>query len=776
VLSGLASTLALLGVMDTAALFPHLLAARLVVLVIALFLPGALATGAARARFGSVYAQAALVLGASLAVLMAWALVGSTVLPALGVGRPLDKLPFAVGLNVICAGLALASPQGPDPVPGLFKPSGRFRPSLWQLVVCAPALAAAAVERLNTGHGSALTQASVFAAAVSLVVGYRQARAGRHARAQVCLLAASLAVLYLFSLRGNYLFGYDIQQEFQRFSATFARARWVAPANGDPYAAMLSITALPAALSRLTAISGLYLFKGLFPVFVALVPGLSYELASRWLPARAAFAGAAYMVVLADFSSQLPALARQEVAFLFFALLVLALFSEALSGRRRQAVVAALMAALVVSHYSTSYVAVAMLAFTWAAYGLCRLVAATARGYWWPPLWLGARWRREGQVSLGSARRWLQPPRHRAKPSGKPAVGLATVALGIAMILAWDVGFTHSSSNVTKFVSSLVDNGLQILPYGKGPILQRYLSGNVGTVTTPQVYYAETARAARATERWLRPFPVSVTSRYPAHAAPAPYALKPLVNGSARPVTDLAIAVDEVLLVLVGCGVVGSLLSALRGRRRKLGVPLEVAVMCLVLFAFLAVIRLSGTVAGSYNADRAQLQAAIVLSVALGCSLEWLMARLSAGAVVMGALVVMLLAGTGETVALTGGDAPALLANAGTEFNMFVMSKGEVSAARWMVANMGRRGVVYTDEYGPLRIWGATRYTALPQTWLTPGALDKGAWVYVPAYSVVGHTSYGSFRGAAVSYAFPSEFLWDVDNLVYSCPTARVYR
>lgn len=733
----LCGTATLLALLDLAAFFPHVLPARLVVLAIVLSLPGALAVEAARARFGSAYTQGALVLGASLAVLMAWALAASLLLPFLGIGRPLDKVPFAAGLNAVCVGLAWWSSRGKDPVLGFLGGQGRWRFAPWQLVVALPALAAAGVERLNSGHGAAVVQASIGAAVVTLVLGFLGARAGRHVRAQICLLAASLSVLYLYSLRGNYLFGYDIQQEFQRFSSTFNAARWIPPANGDPYAAMLSITALPAALSRLASVSGLYLFKGLYPLFVAIVPGLAYEFASRWATPRAAFVGAAYLVVLADFSSQLPALARQEVAFLFFALLVLALFSPQLAGRRRQVTIAGLTAALVVSHYSTSYVAVAMLVCTWLAYGWLRLV----RGGW------------------------------RGRPR---AVGLFTVVFGVGMILAWDVGVTHSSSNVTKFVSSLADEGLRVLPYGKGSFLQRYLSGNVGTVTTPQVYYDETAQTALATQRWLRPFPMSVTSRYPAHAAPPPYALKPLLKGSARPVTDVAIAVDETFLFLVACGVAACLFQGLY-RRHSRRVPLEVAVMCLALFAFLALIRLSGTVAGSYNADRAQLQASIVLAVALATSVEWLMARLRAGALVVAALAVMLLAGTGETVALTGGDAPSVLANAGTEYNMFVMHGGEVRAARWLVANKGRHGVIYTDEYGPLRIWGATSYTALPQTWLTPGALDQGAWVYVPAYGVTDHTLYGSFEGAAVSYAAPSVFLWDVDNLVYSDPSARVY-
>ena len=734
----LVTTALLLGALDVAVSHPHFLAARLLALAIALLLPGALAVEASRARFGSRYAQAALVVGAGVAVVMGLALVMSTVLPSLGVKRPLDREPFAIGLNVVVVALALICPKGRDPVLNLVKPSNPLlfgRPQLWHLVLLLPVLAIIGVERLNSGHSAIVVQLTIVASALSLVLGFLEARAGRHKRAQMVLFCAALALLYLFSFRGNYLFGYDIQQEFQRFSYTFGAGRWSRPADGDPYASMLSITALPAALSKLTSISGMYLFKGLYPVFVALVPGLSYELARRWLNGGAAFVGAAYMIVLTDFSSQLVALARQETAFLFFALLVVALFADELSGKRRQAVIAALLAALVVSHYSTSYVAVALLGCTWLGYGLLRLLL----------------------------RRRLAP-----------AVGLVTVLLGIGMIVGWDVVYTHSTHNVTKFVASMAVQGLRILPYGKGEsLVQRYLSGNVGTTMSPAQYYVAVGVAARASEPWLHPYPASLTRLYPAHAAPATYSLPALLPGSAPIVNDVMILVDELLLFAIACGVALSFLQRLT--KRGVRAPLEVSVMLFAFLAFLALIRLSGTVAGSYNADRAQLQASIVLAVALGMSAEWLIVRLRAGTLFVGALILMLLAGTGETAVLTGGSPSAILANSGTQYDYFVISGGEVSAARWLVANMGPHHVVYTDDFGPLRIWDATSFAPLPHTWLTPTALDQGAWVYATASDVTQGRAYGSISGARVSYRFPARFLHHVDDLVYSDPTARVY-
>jgi uncharacterized membrane protein len=418
------------------------------------------------------------------------------------------------------------------------------------------------------------------------------------------------------------------------------------------------------------------------------------------------------------------------------------LFASELEGARRQATIGTVLAALVVSHYSTSYVAVVTLSSTWLIYGTLRVLAHRRR---------------------------------RAVALAVPAISLLTVVLGVAMVVAWDAGITNSSSNVTKFLSSLADKGVQVLPNAKGgSVIDRYLNGNVGGSVSPQQFYDRAEQESRATQPWLNPFPLAVTRQYPAQVAPGALELPALVPSSTSVDTDAGTALDELFLGLTAGGVV---LAVLRQRKWPQSVPLEATLLLVAFLGFVGLIRLSGTVAGSYNTDRAQLQAAIVLAVALGLAVEWIGARIRAGpALVVAALLVLLFNGTGENVVVTGGDAPVSLANAGTAYDYFVISDGEVSAARWLIATAGPHPAIYTDEYGILRIWDATGYVGLPQTWLTPVTIAQYAWVYAPAYSVVDGRAYGGVDGQSTAYGFPARFLGAVDNLVYSDPTARVYQ
>jgi len=97
-----------------------------------------------------------------------------------------------------------------------------------------------------------------------------------------------------------------------------------------------------------------------------------------------------------------------------------------------------------------------------------------------------------------------------------------------------------------------------------------------------------------------------------------------------------------------------------------------------------------------------------------------------------------------------------------------------VSAAAWLIHSSGSNSLIYTDDYGILRIWDATTYAALPQTLLTPATIDQGSWVMATQYNIQGR-AYGSV-GGQVSYRYPTAFLNTVKDVVYSSPESRVYR
>ncbi len=763
---------ALLGAADVATVAGHgIWAAHALVLLVTLTVPGAVILAALGIRLQRPMSHAAAMVATSLVVLMLWGVAASEFLSHLGVTHPLARGPDLVALNVTVVA-ALAWYRGDDdPVLSLVSfPKLARSHALWAGgAVLLPLLSALGAERLNNGQGSAVATIALVLTIASLLTVVVRANRMPAWLLGVLVYSAALAVLLSFSLRGDRLYGFDIQSEYQRFLHTYAMSRWVAPSNGDAYQAMLSITALPAVLARLSGMSGLYLLKAVYPMVFALVPAVVFESALRWFTVRASAVCAVYLVILPQFGSEFTAVSRQEIALLFFAVFLAAVADPGLSRRHRESILVGCLAGMVVSHYSTSYLAVLLMAATWLGYALIRAVTH------WRPRHI-AHWRPHHMAH----RRHHHMAHRRPHHYPAPLIPLSAVLAGIVLIGVWDVGITHSTSNVAQVYRSIVDEGVAVLPNGQGgSIIQRWLAGNVNEQVSPSKYYAEAERTSALTQPWLDPYPPTVTSHYPAKAAPV-QTLPSVVPGVRAVATTGGTVGAELLLVLFVGGAVGCCVV------RRRGVPVELCILALATVAVLAFIRVSGTAAVAYNQERSQFQGLMVLFLGLGwvtSEVERMVGkgrgnrRLVRVPVTLGLcllLGVSAASNSGLANELGGGNANVNLANKGVSYDAFAISNQEATAAGWLFTQLGPGAEIFTDEYGGLRIWDGSPYTAPPYQLLTPATIDRGAWVFASRYNLAGRT-YGQVESSQSTYAFPEGFLADNADTVYSSPQSRIY-
>ena len=358
----------LLCLFNLAVALDGFLAARVFAMAFLLVVPGAIVIASSRARPSDGAVRLAFAVATSVLALMVVAVVADLGLPLLGVTEPLARGPMLVMVDVtVLVVLALVARRR-DPLESLL---GARLPRSRQVGVAAaiaavPVAAAAGAQAVNQGRGPALAIVALVAAGLLLigVMVNAERLAGWIVRAS--LYAAAVTVIYSYSLSGDRLFGWDIQQEFQAFSTTMRANAWHSLVDGDPYRAMLSITALPAVLADLTGMSGVSLFRGVYPLLFASFPVLVYVVAARWLPKVASFAAAAFVVAQLAFAQQLPAIARQEIALLFFGVLVAIAFDDALEIAHRRIIVLVAGGSLALTHYSTAYVTSLVLVTAWA--------------------------------------------------------------------------------------------------------------------------------------------------------------------------------------------------------------------------------------------------------------------------------------------------------------------------------------------------------------------------------------------------------------------------
>jgi uncharacterized membrane protein len=698
-----------------------------------LILPGVLLLRALRISGHAIAAFPAYVPCASLIVLFASGLAVDLIGPLAGVAAPLRPHPLLAGLEICCLGLHIAGLRaGPD----ADIPWGRLeRPArlAWPLLL--PVLAVAGALRLNASHGGAVAVTAVLVCGAVGVSALIVAPRVDPKLLTVIIYSAALTLMWGYSLRGDVVYGYDIASEYHVMQQTVQTGIWHTAHVGDAYGALLSVTVLPAELHALSGMSGLILFKAVYPAIAALLPVMVFHLARRVLAQRWAFLAAAVVISQETFFQELPGLARQEISLVMFAVLVVALLDTALTRVQQMALVALFGLGMAVSHYSTTYFAIGML--------------VTALVVQWIVSWF------------------------REMPRFSPVLTLALGTAGIGAAV-WYGLVTRSASNVSQLLTA-AGGGLNLLPaQGGGGLIGRYLAAGSQVPVSAAEYARQVATYYARHLKWVHPLPSAARPMYALRPSSQP---PPAVRWQlGHAVENDAQLIIEQLMNLVAA--VGALLMVLR--RDSTVEVRQVGLLGLGTLGILAIVRISGTAAAAYNPERAFLQALVVLGIGIG----WVLQRatgatrrrqVSVLATATVAVAIFLAGTSGLSGEILGGGVKTNMADSGTDYEQFDMSSQEIAAASWVGEAAPASQPIYSDRYGQLRLFAAIGDRPALLTEVTPRTLSAGAWIYADRSNVQQRTGLAFFENEQASYAFPFNFLNAYYSLVYTNGSSEVY-
>lgn len=710
-------------------------AVQALLIALLLVLPGVILLRALRITGSAIAANPVYVPCASLVVLIGSGLAVDLVGPRLGVAEPLRAPSLLAGLEIACAALLACSRKAGDETRIPWAEIPRPGRLTWPLLL--PVFGAAGALRLNAGHGNHVAALAILFVTVALPIVFLVASALDDALLAIVVYAASLSMLWSFSLRGDLVYGFDIANEYYALQQTVTAGIWHVYHPGDAYGAMLSLTVLPTELHALTGMPALLIFKIVYPMIGALFPVAVFSIARRYLAGRWALLAAAFVVMQQTFYQEYPALARQEIATALFAALLAALLEMTTTATRRRqwAFVALLSAAMVTSHYSTDYLTIILLA-----------VAMVVQFFF---SWFRAVPRVNGEL-----------------------VVTLCVCLGGAFV--WYGMLTHSTSNVSQFFAIAATNGLDILPNRSGNFLSSYLNGERSAVLSIAQYQKYIANYSAIHMPYVKPLPNAAQLQYALRSAvdPIPASTWPLGSSVLNLLTLL---VQQVMNLLAGIGALMMSLSKKAPMKvRQLGM-IALAGMFILLLA-----RFSGTFAAEYNPQRAFLQMLIVLATAICWPLtglgRWKMARavVLAGCVV-GVMVFTVASSTLEDAMLGGGVADANLANQYDDYQEFVVSTQDIASATWLNNAAPAGQLIYADVYGQLRLTTVVNNRTGVLGDITPQTIDVNSWVYADRTNAIDGIARSKTGNYFETYAFPKHFLDENFDMVYTNGISEVY-
>jgi uncharacterized membrane protein len=169
------------------------------------------------------------------------------------------------------------------------------------------------------------------------------------------IFVLALSLLLHTTLVGPYIWGSDINIELIMANYVIKTGIWYASLN-IPYNAMLSVVMLAPIYSVLSDLSPTFCFKIVYSVIFSLVPVILYEVYNKLSNEKIAFLACIFFINLNAFFTVLPAVARQEIASIFLALILIMVLEEKIRGYSKSILMVLFGFGLVVSHYGMAYI------------------------------------------------------------------------------------------------------------------------------------------------------------------------------------------------------------------------------------------------------------------------------------------------------------------------------------------------------------------------------------------------------------------------------------
>jgi uncharacterized membrane protein len=635
-----------------------------------LFVPGLLLTIAMGAKRLSL--QTALY-SAGLSILVVYlAAILANFIPALfGVSRPLDTMDILPTFDVLLVLCFIVSAWSRKRLPSIelphleltLKDFGVASVGLMGLL-----LAVLGTFRLNNGGSNivSIIGVSLLIANLGLVLVWRNKLST--ISYTFALTAMSVGLLLVTSLRGWYISGQDMKEEYEVYNLMVQTGHWSMSNLRISYNACLSITLFPYALVKLVGISANLMFKVLYQVIFSVCTLSMFTLLRSKFSKPMAFVGAIFFLALPTMGVDLPLQGRQETAFVMISLAMLAWFGqhEDWLKSKWQILFITFGAGAVFSHYSTAY----MFAGTLVIYYALRL----ARGI----------------VS-----------KHKIPKTDYELPGRAILAV-LLIAFFWLGQVTAVSSDlVTKLADSfkILSSGSNTgqLPSAANPTLPFLKTEPNNSIalyieSTEEVKDLSLGTAFKQlnfTPVTLKPAPILDS---------LPQRIKTLL-GSLASAFYYSIG-TKVYQLLIGIGVI----YLLRSKRKYFReVTNEYTLFCLAAGISLAFEIVLPGITADYGPTRAFIQDFMVLCVpfmigfiTIARAIPWKVARLVIAATAFG----LLLNYMGLFAQLLGGLNPQLnFNNAGPYYDTFYTRKSEVLAYGWIVTHVPVSTQVNAQDY-----------------------------------------------------------------------------
>lgn len=709
----------------------------------------------------------------SLLSLMLVGLVLNTILPFFGMNQPLSTIPLLIAFDVfVCVLFAFNYMYKKDSALE-FSNLKSLDHVIVGIASLLPIMACLGAVVLNNGGTNVFTMVALVIVCVLVPVVVFTKKQVNPLTPPLVLYMMALAFLLMNSMRGWFISGHDILLEYHVFTLTNAAQLWDVAVYQDPYNACLSLTILPTYLQQLMHAGDAYIFKFFTQFFGALSVVMVYFFTKRYVSEKLAFLAGFLYISFPTFLVDMAFLNRQGIAFLFFGSFLYTLLNSEFYGRRSRIVALFLFGiGVVISHYSTSYVMIALLIGAYVINSMMRLIVQVTRISWLSKM----------TDKLGNKEMYKEPI-------------LLTLPLVIGLLcfmFLWSTVFTKTSTSLFNTIQQIAVNIEH--PFSadgfSGPAKYGLFRSKEAT---PEKLFndflKDEVKKAKISEYESVFYPLSLTRTY--HTIPLAEKFAPLTPFGQRLQTLTHVDLTsffksikqlyaKIMQALILVGVIGVLFGyAFKGiLRRKIPVEL-IAISIAGLVVMIGQTVLPGS-AIDYGLLRLFQQNLMFLVLPIILGFMYITGFITSNhtrqlAFCTGVLLFFFVILSGLFTQVTGGARePLALDNSGLYYDSYYVYAQEVASIRWLVEHGDTKFPIQAAHFSDIKMIAYGHIGAYIE--LLPETTKRSAYVYLNYDNVKSGNILEIVNGNVVYYTFPMNFLDDNKDKIYSNGGSEIYR
>lgn len=603
--------------------------------------------------------------------------------------------------------------------------------SLWKwfllmIFIINPILAVYGAIYLDNTGSDIIAMASVMLVCVTLIATYFQ-HDNSCSIIKPAIYSAGLSLLLANSMRSDYLVGWDIHQEFYVFRLTSMHNLWDINTYKDAYNACLSITILPTIIHNLTGIAPLTIMKLVYPMIIAFLPVIVFQIGDRLSSPKIAYVGAFAFLLQAQFMSQLPALTRQGVAFIFFASLIDSLLIKRVSDQTKNVLFVFFGIGMIFSHYSTTYVALTIL--------------LTSK-----------------VLSLIIGKLWKYKELTRS-PS------IIAIAFLFAVAFFWNVMITGTTGGLTNTMSGVASNIKETFSIeNKSDFVKSIASIQRNNANEVRAYSHESIKSSHNPElfKQYEIVPVSLSSGKPISLKdPIAFYFHALIPWVFR------------ISILFGFGYI--LLYEYKYRQSTLILGLALA-----MFGIAFAIVLLPSLSQDYNFERLFQQILVLLApiCAIGFYSAILKLRKLSPEPIIGVILLSyLLLNTGLIDKILYERTSWLFSKSGEQYYRYYTTSQEIRGIYWLDSSLQKEVLVYADRYTKIRFIAFSDHNyKYISTEINPPVIMEPSYVFSGYAATNANAVFAETKNGTITFSFPYKYLSDKKNIIYSNSTSKIYK